>query len=145
MEINKQISNNFNLEEFLQSPTATRKKYLEQFQPSDDIIDNIEELVIKVLQPLRNLLPFGTIHITSGYRCKRVNTDVGGQINSQHLTGCAADCCYYEDGVKSNKKLEDTIVKSGLPFDQVINEFGNSWIHISHVKNNNRGQHFSIK
>ena len=33
----------------------------------------------------------GAIHVNSGYRCLRHNTNVGGAGTSRHLIGCAAD------------------------------------------------------
>jgi len=33
----------------------------------------------------------GAIHVNSGFRCARRNSDVGGTKNSRHLIGCAAD------------------------------------------------------
>lgn len=146
MDINYQISKNFNLSEFITSPTAIRKGYKEQMQPSDDVVDNIEALVINLLQPIRDLLPFGSIHITSGYRCKRLNDSVGSKDTSQHLSGMAADISYFEDGVKNNKKLFDTIKKSTLVYDQLIDEYNLSWVHVSYNrKGNNRKQSFKIK
>ena len=147
--VNKILSKNFNLNEFLESQTATRKGYKEQYQPSDAVIDNLEQLVIKVLQPLRDLLPFGTMIISSGYRCSRLNTSVGGKPSSQHLTGMAADICYYEDGHKDNLKLYNTLIKSGLTFDQAIKEYGTETnpnsIHISYnSKGANRKQKLTI-
>lgn len=147
--INKAISKNFNLNEFLESQTATRKGFKEQYQPSDEVIDNIEQLVLKVLQPLRDLLPFGTMIVSSGYRCSRLNDSVGGKPNSQHLLGMAVDICYYEDGIKNNKKLFDTLVKSNIIFDQAIKEYGTelnpNWIHISYnTKGKNRKQKLVI-
>ena len=39
-----------------------------------------------------------------------------------------------------NKAIYDWILESGIEFDQMINEFDFSWIHISLVKNGNRKQ-----
>lgn len=142
---NKSISKNFNINEFLESQTATRKGFKEQYQPPDNVVDNLEQLVINVLQPLRDLLPFGTMIVSSGYRCPRLNNSIGGAITSQHLTGMAADICYYEDGVKNNKKLFDTLIRSGIPFDQCIDEYNFSWVHISFNSNKkNRRQTLKI-
>lgn len=138
---NKQLSKNFGLSEFLTSQTAVRNNFLEQFQPPDSVIDNLQELVTNVLQPLRDLLPDGVIHISSGYRCPRDNQAVGGVSNSQHVLGMAADCQYIENGVTMNMKLHNTLINSKLVWDQCIREFGTeinpAWIHISYNSNGN--------
>ena len=40
----------------------------------------------------------------------------------------------------NNKIIYDWILDSGLEFDQMINEFEFSWIHISLKKNSNRSE-----
>lgn len=44
---------------------------------------------IAKLQKLRDMV--GPIHITSGFRCKKHNKDVGGTPTSQHTKGTATD------------------------------------------------------
>lgn len=154
--INKSISKNFNINEFLESQTATRKGYKEQFTPSDEVIDNIIVLVTKLIQPLRDILTDdgtlnGSIIVSSGYRCPRLNRAIGGKPTSQHQTGMAADLVYYENGVKLNKKLFDILLRSKLLYDQCIMEHGTlndpAWIHLSYNVNEkaNRRQHFRIE
>jgi hypothetical protein len=46
--------------------------------------------LIKALEQLRELLG-KPISITSGYRCKRHNAEIGGARSSKHQTGQAAD------------------------------------------------------
>ena len=143
--IDKQLTRNFKLSEFVDSNIATRKKYAEQYQLTSSIANNIESLVVNLIQPLRDLLPDGIIHISSGYRCARVNKDAGGKPNSQHLQGLAADCTYYEGGVKNNAKLLKTLFDSGMVYDQAIEEYNGSWAHLSYVtKRKNRMMHFDI-
>lgn len=48
------------------------------------------------LEQLRELI-CRPIYVTSGYRCQEHNKSVGGQPNSQHVQGCAADI--YVEGV----------------------------------------------
>ena len=50
----------------------------------------IDESLIAALQELRGRAR-EPIRVLSGYRCKYHNEAVGGKINSQHITGKAAD------------------------------------------------------
>jgi hypothetical protein len=125
-----QLSKNFYLSEFLSSQTAHRHNIKEQFSPPENIIRNLEALCINILQPVRD--KFGSIRISSGYRCKKLNDIVKGSPTSQHMTGQAADI----QGIRaSNKALFDFIKSSGLPYDQLIWEYGTSacpaWVHVS--------------
>jgi len=126
------LTENFSLEELLESPTARRKGFNEQFEPPDEVVNNLRELCIHILQPLRNHV--GPINISSGYRCPRLNKAVKGAKNSQHLTGEAADI----NGVGSvtNKMLYDAISELKLPADQIIWEYGTdqepAWVHVSY-------------
>lgn len=133
------ISKNFTLEEMLRSASATRKGYKEQFAPPDHIVQNLTALAVNILQPLRDELR-QSIFISSGYRCERLNTDVGGAKNSQHMTGEAADL--QATGTMSNKVIFETIKKLKLPYDQLIWEFGDqnepAWVHVSFGKRNRR-------
>ena len=113
--------------------------------PDKDSIERLTTLIIEVLDPARELLG-KPIVVTSGYRCSVLNTAVGGQPNSQHTKGEAADLqCY------NNKYLFD-IIRENLSFDQLILETkdifdrnGNKtgvreWVHISYKKGKNRKQ-----
>jgi len=131
------LTNDFTLEDFTRSDTATRKAISEQFKPSQIIIENVKELAVNVIQPLQDYLKKEII-ITSGYRCNRLNRMIGGAVNSQHLQGEAADII-----VKSltTEQLIHSIKSSGLVFDQMIEEFGR-WVHVSYNKGKNRNQIF---
>lgn len=122
-----QITKNFNLSELLDSATARRMNYNEQFDPPQHVINNLVELCINILQPLRTHLG-KSIMVTSGYRCERLNKRVKGARNSQHLFGQAADIKVV--GMTTNE-IVDEIISLDLPFDQVIEEFG-SWVHVSY-------------
>ena len=50
----------------------------------------IDESLVAALQELRDRA-HEPIIILSGYRCKHHNAEVGGSINSQHISGKAAD------------------------------------------------------
>jgi zinc D-Ala-D-Ala carboxypeptidase len=132
------ISKNFTVGEFLESQAGRRHRIEEQFNPPREALINLKLLVENILQPLRDAI--GPIHVSSGYRCPRVNKIVGGASKSQHILGQAADL----KGIRvSNKKLYETILKMKLPFDQLIWEYGTddepAWVHVSY-RINPRGQ-----
>lgn len=135
------ISENFTLDELLRSDTANRLKVVEQYTPSQAVIENLRKLSVNILQPIRNALG-KSIRVTSGYRCKRLNGLIGGARNSQHTEGKAADI--EVDGM-TNQELMKFIIDLDLPFDQIINEYEpNGWIHISFDEKRNRKQILTI-
>ena len=129
------LSKNFSLNEFTKSVSAIRNGI--DNSPSSEHIRNIQLLVKYVLQPLREALG-SPIRITSGYRSESLNKLIGGSKRSQHCKGQAADIQFRVDGVMNNKAIWDKIIELGLPFDQMINEFNYSWIHISYNEEYNR-------
>ena len=97
------------------------------------VIRNLEELIRRILDPLRE--SYGRpIYVNSGYRSIPVNNAIKGAANSQHLKGQAADIrgATYAETMKIWQIAKD----SKLPYDQLINERPDatgcpSWIHIS--------------
>ena len=81
------LSANFSLNELTKSDTATRHDI--DNTPTMQVIENLQDLVDNVLQPLRE--KFGPIVVTSGYRSPAVNTKIGGSTTSDHCHGYAAD------------------------------------------------------
>jgi len=150
------LSRNFTLSEMVKSPSAVRWGFDEQFNPPQDIINNLTTLCVKVLQPIRDYLKAG-ITVTSGYRCPRLNAKIGGAytvINgkpvqtSQHCYGQAADINFIKDGKEFNGSIVIAIKElasdPSFEFDQCILEFGTDdnplWIHISYTEGKNRNQ-----
>ena len=129
------LSNNFALKEFTESVTAIRNSV--DNSPTPEHIRNIQLLVKFVLQPLREALN-KPIKVTSGYRSESLNKLIGGSKRSQHCKGQAADIQFRVDGVMDNKIIWDKVIELGLPFDQMINEFEYTWIHISYNEEYNR-------
>ncbi len=137
------ITKNFTLEEMIHSPTADKEGFTEQYSPPDNVIENLKTLCIKLLQPLRDILP-GVMIVSSGYRCMRLNQVVGSKDTSQHPKGQAADIQYYENGEMLNEKLRTALLKSGLEYDQMINEHQDAWTHLSYNINHNRKMNLTI-
>ena len=129
------LSKNFDLDEFRKSVTAIRNGISNE--PTKEHIYNIQLLVKYVLQPLRDALG-KPIKITSGYRSENLNKLIKGSKKSQHTKGMAADIQFKVDGVMNNKMIWDKVIELDLPFDQMINEFDYSWIHISYNHEHNR-------
>jgi len=142
----------FTIQEMTKSATAQRKGI--KNDPSIQVCKALTALIEKVLDPLREA--YGKpIIVTSGYRCEKLNKAVGGAASSQHVKGEAADIRSVQDTPEENKKLFDLIVKLGLPFDQLINEYNYDWVHVSYgarhrrqklkaVKKNGRTQYLYI-
>jgi len=83
------------------------------------------------------------IKINSFYRCLALNNAVNGSKTSGHVLGNSIDI---SAGTKAeNKKIFDFIKTSGLFYDQIINEYDYTWIHISLKKSGNRQQILVIK
>ena len=101
-------------------------------------------LVANLLDPLRERWGSPLI-VTSGYRCAKLNRAVGGAARSQHTKGQAADIRTMSDTRAANKRLFDFIRFSGLPFDQLIDEYDYNWVHVSFVDGANRRQELHIK
>lgn len=101
-------------------------------------------LVANLLDPLRERWGSPLI-VTSGYRCAKLNRAVGGAARSQHTKGQAADLRTMSDTRDANKRLFDFIRLSGLPFDQLIDEYDYNWVHVSFVDGANRRQELHIK
>jgi len=134
------LSKDFTLAEMLRSEVATRRGFTEQFMPPIEVVRNLELLTVNILQPLRDVVR-SQVHISSAYRCARVNKAVNGARNSQHMVGQAADILNYEYG---NEYLFRKIQELDLPFDQLINEFSFAWVHVSFGPQN-RKQILEIK
>lgn len=121
------LTENFTLNELVYSATAEKNKI--DNRPSVQVVANLKALCENVLQPLRNALGCPIV-ITSGFRCAFLNKKVGGQSNSQHLIGQAADL------VVPQKNLKDVFnyIKSHLNYDQLLYEYSKTdkWIHVSY-------------
>lgn len=130
------LSKNFSLEEFTKSDTAVQ--YGIKNDPTPAHIENMRNLCIDLLQPLRDLLGKSII-ITSGYRNSALNLRVGGRSNSQHTNGCAVDI--NAEGMTA-RELALFVFNSGLLYDQIIFETkgDRQWVHLSYDRKRCRSQ-----
>ena len=115
----------------------TADKFLIDNKCTKEQAANMMALVNNVLDPLREA--YGKpIRVNSGFRCEKLNKKVGGSKTSDHLHGMAADITA---GIpKENKRLFYLIQELGLPFKQLIDEKGFSWVHVSYDANNLKRQ-----
>jgi hypothetical protein len=123
------LSEHLDLSEVTRSDMAKRRGISNM--PTPEHIENFKILAENIFEPIRK--HFGVpIMISSGYRSKELNKAIGGSLTSQHLLGQALDLDM--DGTKNgvtNKMVFDYI-KANLNFDQLINEFDYSWVHVSY-------------
>lgn len=144
------LSAHFTLEEMVASSTAKAKKI--DNTPTQEVINNLKELCVNVLEPLRVALG-KPISVTSGYRSPALNKAVGGAVDkngkpkSQHCFGQAADIQVKGMTPKQVCDKIDELVRKGIikAYDQLIEEYGaTGWCHVSYVHNPNRKMRFKI-
>jgi hypothetical protein len=129
------LTAHFTLAEFTRSESA--KRHGVSNEPSPEHLENIKILCERVLEPIR--MKFGPINLSSGYRSKVLNHYISGSLKSQHCEGKAADIDMDGMGSVTNKEIFEYI-KNNLEFDQLINEFNYSWVHVSYNLGKNRKQ-----
>ena len=130
------LSKNFSRAEIEHSNTAKRLGISNEM--SDKHLENMQRVIDNLIQPMRDAI--GPIRISSGYRSPKLNKAIGGSSRSQHSKAEALDLQYWIGGKMNNKVIYDWVLESGVEFDQMINEFDYSWIHISLKSRENRGQ-----
>ena len=130
------LSKNFSRAEIEHSNTAKRLGISNEM--SDKHLENMQRVIDNLIQPMRDAI--GPIRISSGYRSPKLNKAIGGSSRSQHSKAEALDLQYWIGGKMNNKVIYDWVLESGVEFDQMINEFDYSWIHISLKSRENRSQ-----
>ena len=127
----------FTITELCASDTAKKQGIYNE--PTAAVADNLVRLTENILDPLREA--YGKpIRVNSGYRSRSLNKAVGGASNSQHLEGKAADIVGTPNTKAENTKLFNLIQELHLPFDQLIDESGMTWVHLSFDRNRQRRQ-----
>ena len=129
----------FTIQELTASATALREGI--DNRPSKCAYHLLHVLVDQLLDPIREA--WGEpIVVSSGYRCKELNTLIGGVKNSHHILGCAADII--AGNRADHRRLFRLIVKmqqeGRIKFTQLILEGDGRWIHISYVPSDLRCQ-----
>ena len=133
------ISDHISLEEATLSPTSLRLGI--KNIPNADELRAMVAVANSCFEPLRQWYN-KPIKINSFFRNFELNKAVGGATNSQHSKGEAIDM---SGGSKEENKRIFDWCKANLVFDQLINEYDYSWVHISFRLGNNRNQTIAIK
>jgi hypothetical protein len=127
VDLNQKLSEHFSLNEFITSQTASRKGI--DNTPSPEVVERLRQLCTEVLEPARAAL--GPLRISSGFRCEKLNTSIGGSKTSAHCKGYAADVI----PLQASRREFARWVKENCKFDQIILEYGTpqnpDWIHVS--------------
>lgn len=137
----------FTLQEFIVSATAKRLGI--NNTPAQWQVDNINELVDKLLDPLReswskycenNNLGSGGIHVNNGVRSEALNKAINGSKTSAHILGAAADIVPTNGCMAEFKKFCVDWLKDKT-FDQFISEEEDAngtprWIHLGYKNSN---------
>lgn len=142
------ITENFTTSEVTRSDTARRLGIDNSL--SIEMLDNAYCFAKAVLQPLREKigLPF---LISSWYRCKALNTAVGGSPNSAHTRATAID--FVISGLTALQTYEtvlNALKTLHIPFDQLIFESftkdgeTTQWVHLGWERENNRYENFKL-
>lgn len=118
------LSKNFSLVEFTESPTA-KSRGIDNTIHDEKVRRALEALVKDVLQPLRDAWG-SSLHVNSGYRCAKLNAVIpNSSKTSQHVLGEAADIA-----ASSPYKLAKLAKDLRLNYDQMI--LYPTFVHFSH-------------
>lgn len=131
----EKITPNFTVGELVRSYEAYKHKLYVQYMFRQDVYDYFHLLCGELLQPLRDEIE-APVRVTSGYRCKALNSIVGGAENSLHMLGLAADVQVYQ----MNDKVASIL--SGFRYHELI--VYPTFVHVS-IKENWNGQRFIDK
>ena len=126
---NYKLSDHFTLFEMID--TVHVDLFPDQMEITDKEILNLKRVCENVLEPLREHLG-EPITINSGWRSQALNKKIGGSPSSQHCSGEAVDF------VCPNMSDAFAFIRKNLQFDQLINEKGLTWIHVSYNRSRNR-------
>lgn len=123
------LSPHFTLAELTASNTAKARGI--DNTPPEEIMPRLIRLA-EMLERIRTTLGVPVI-VTSGYRCRQLNTAVGGVTSSDHAQGSAADIVAPAFGTPYDVAKMLAPLVSTLGIGQLILEGikGKSWVHVS--------------
>ncbi|OGT54233.1 MAG: peptidase M15 [Gammaproteobacteria bacterium RIFCSPHIGHO2_12_FULL_63_22] len=120
-----QLSQHFTLDELTRSDYAIRHGI--DNTPSAEVLANIGMLAAG-LEGVRAVLAV-PVHVSSGYRCAKLNSAIGGSKSSAHMQGLAADFTCPQFGTPADVARVLVESKLRIGFDQLILE--GRWVHVS--------------
>ncbi len=133
------ISEHITYDEATQSPTALRWKI--DNTPDAETLERMKAVAIACFEPLRKW--WGKpLKVNSFFRCDALNKKVKGSKTSQHKKGEAIDIS--AGSKEDNKKLFEWLKENAI-FDQLINEYDYTWVHVSFSLGHNRNQVLIVK
>lgn len=109
--------------------------------PNELELIRLTQLSCDVLDLIRD--EFGKIKVTSGYRNKKYNAEIGGAENSQHTKGEAADIIPQSaDIFNVFKWCVENIIYDQIIYEEKVSKSGKvkKWIHISYKIEKNRNE-----
>lgn len=120
------LTEHFTLDELTRSDYANEHGLSNS--ASEYVEKNLMMLCVLILEPLRIALN-RPVTINSGYRCKEVNTGVGGVASSHHLLGLAADIHFHSE---TELKEMITVLKGNKHLDLALVERSKNtkWLHV---------------
>ena len=120
------LTQHFTLEELSHSDYADAhgiKNY-----PGQQAQQNLIMLCVLILEPLR--IAIGQpIKINSAFRCKAVNTGVGGVSTSHHLLGLAADI-HFDNETQLNAMIKELQNNKHLDLALIERSKSSRWLHV---------------
>ena len=120
------LTQHFTLEEMTHSDYADAhgiKNY-----PGKQALVNLMMLCVLILEPLRYAIG-QPIRINSAYRCKAVNTGVGGVSTSHHLLGLAADI-HFDNETQLNAMIKALHSNKHLDLALIERSKSSRWLHV---------------
>ena len=120
------LTQHFTLEELSHSDYADAhgiKNY-----PGKQALVNLMMLCVLILEPLRYAIG-QPIRINSAYRCKAVNTGVGGVSTSHHLLGLAADI-HFDNETQLNAMIKALHNTKHLDLELIERSMFSRWLHV---------------
>jgi hypothetical protein len=129
LDLREYLSPHFRLSEML----VTTHREIDN-RPTRAVYDQLRSFCADFMEPVRER--FGPIAVSSGFRCEELNSAIGGARSSAHKYGSAGDFVAMAPDVTTKDVVRWIVDESGLPFDQVIDEYTqtSNWVHLGMLR-----------